>query len=88
MMKIESFGIGCMRCTEITGRAKQAVKELGIDAEVVKVQDIDAIANYRVLRLPALALDGVIKITGNVPKVKKIKEWIKENELKAINSSL
>ena len=78
MKKIEILGIGCMRCGEITERAKRAAKELGVDAEVVKVQDIEAIANYRVLRLPALAVNGVIKITGNVPEVKKIKEWIKE----------
>jgi len=78
MKKIEILGIGCLRCGEITERATQAVKELGIDAEVIKVQDIEAIANYRVLRLPALAVDGVIKIEGNVPELEEIKEWIKE----------
>ena len=62
---------------QITERAKQAVQELGIDAEVIKVQDIEAIANYGVLRLPALAVDGVIKVVGNVPEVEEIKEWIK-----------
>jgi small redox-active disulfide protein 2 len=77
MRKIEILGIGCMRCAEITEHAKQAVKELGVDAEVIKVQDIEAIANYRVLRLPALAVDGVVKIAGNVPKVEEIKTWIK-----------
>ena len=45
MKKIEVLGIGCMRCAQITERAKQAVKELGIDAEIIKVQDIEAIAN-------------------------------------------
>ena len=77
MKKIEILGIGCMRCAETTERAKQAVKELGIDAEVIKVQDIKAIANYGVLALPALAVDGVIKIEGNVPKVEEIMAWIK-----------
>jgi len=46
MKKIEILGIGCLRCAEITERAKQAVKELGTDAEVIKVQDIEATANY------------------------------------------
>jgi small redox-active disulfide protein 2 len=77
MKKIEILGIGCMRCDLITERAKQAVKELGIDAGVIKVQDLKAIANYGVLTLPALAVDGVIKIAGNVPEVEEIKEWIK-----------
>ncbi len=78
MRKIEILGIGCMRCGEITERAKQAVKELGIDAEVTKVEDIEAIANYGVLALPALAVDGVIKVAGNVPEVEEIERWIKE----------
>jgi small redox-active disulfide protein 2 len=77
MKKIEILAIGCMRCAEITERAKQAVKELGIDAEVIKVQDIKAIADYGVLALPALAVDGVIKIAGNVPEMEEIKKWIK-----------
>jgi small redox-active disulfide protein 2 len=78
MEKIEILGIGCLRCGEITRRAKQAVKELGANAEVINLEDIEAIANYRVLRLPALAVDGVIKIAGNVPEVEEIKKWIKE----------
>ena len=78
MKRIEILGIGCMRCAEIAERVKQAVKEFGIDAEVIKVQDIKAIANYGVLALPALAVDGVIKIAGNVPEVKEIRKWIKE----------
>ena len=77
MKKIEILGIGCMRCAEITERAKQAVKELGIDVEVIKVEDIKAIANYGVLALPALAVDGVIKVAGNIPEVEEIKGWIK-----------
>lgn len=87
MRKIEILGIGCMRCAEITERAKQAVKELGIDAEVIKVQDIEAIANYGVLALPALAVDGVIKIAGNVPEVEEIKEWIKKEVKRDENST-
>ena len=77
MKKIETLGIGCMRCNQIADRAKQAVKELGISAEVSKVQDIEAITSYGVLALPALPVDGVIKVAGNVPEVEEIKEWIK-----------
>ena len=50
---------------------------MGIDAEVVKVQDIKTITNYGVLITPALVVDGVIKVAGKVPKVEEIKEWIK-----------
>ena len=50
---------------------------MGIEAEVVKVQDIKAITNYGVLITPALVVDGVVKVAGKVPKLEEIKGWIK-----------
>jgi protein-disulfide isomerase len=50
---------------------------LGIEADVVKVQDIKAITNYGVLVTPALVVDGVVKVAGKVPKLEEIKGWIK-----------
>ena len=50
---------------------------MGIDAEVIKVQDIKTITNYGVLMTPALVVDGVVKVAGKLPKVEEIKGWIK-----------
>ena len=77
MKKIEVLGMGWAKCNQLAERAKDAVKELGIDAEVVKVQDIKTITNYGVLITPALVVDGVVKVAGKAPKVEEIKEWIK-----------
>ena len=77
MRKIEILGMGWPKCNQLAERAKEAVKELGIDAEVIKVQDIKTITNYGVLITPALVVDGTVKVAGKVPKVEQIKEWIK-----------
>ena len=77
MKKIEILGMGWLKCNQLAERAKEAVKELGIHAEVVKVQDIKTITNYGVLITPALVVDGVVKVAGKVPKIDQIKEWIK-----------
>ena len=77
MKKIEILGMGWAKCNQLAERAKDAVKELGIDAEVVKVQDIRTITNYGVLITPALVVDGVVKVAVKVPKIDQIKEWIK-----------
>ena len=77
MKKIEILGMGCARCNQLEERAREAVNAMRIDAEVIKVQDIKAIANYGVLVTPALVVDGVVKVAGKVPKVEEIKEWIK-----------
>jgi len=50
---------------------------LGIEAEVTKVDDLRKITGYGVLMTPALVVDGVVKVSGKVPKVEEIKGWIK-----------
>jgi small redox-active disulfide protein 2 len=77
MKKIEILGMGCPKCNQLAERAKEAVRELGIEGEVVKVQDIKTITNYGVLITPALVVDGVVKVAGKVPKLEEIKAWIK-----------
>ena len=77
MKKIEVLGMGWPKCNQLEERAKEAVKELGIEAEVVKVKDIKTISDYGVLMTPALVVDGVVKVAGKIPKVEEIKEWIK-----------
>ena len=77
MKKIEVLGMGCPKCNQLLQRTNEAVKDLGIEAEVVKVQDIRTISEYGILITPALAVGGVVKVAGKVPKVEEIKEWIK-----------
>jgi small redox-active disulfide protein 2 len=68
-MLIEILGSGCSRCFELERRARQAVKQAGIPAEVTHVNDMRAIAERGVLRTPALAVDGAVRLTGSVPPV-------------------
>ena len=76
-MKIEILGIGCAKCKKTYANAEQAVKELGISAEIVKVEKIDEIMKYSVMMTPAVVVDGVVKCSGKMPSVEEIKGWIK-----------
>ena len=76
-MKIEVLGMGCVNCNKLYQNALEAVKLSGKKAEVIKVEDIQKIMAYGVMSTPALVVDGVVKVTGRVPKVEQIKEWIK-----------
>jgi small redox-active disulfide protein 2 len=76
-MKIEVLGMGCANCNKLYQNALEAVKMSGKHVEVAKVEDIKKIMGYGVLSTPALAIDGVLKVAGKVPKVEEIKEWIK-----------
>ncbi|HOP66976.1 MAG TPA: thioredoxin family protein [Methanoregulaceae archaeon] len=74
MVKIEVLGTGCMKCKRLMKNVEKAVKELGIDAEIVKVDDIVEIMDRGVMLTPALAVNGEMKISGRVADVKELKE--------------
>ena len=40
-MKVQILGTGCPRCRKLEANARKTIEELGVDAEVEKVQDID-----------------------------------------------
>ncbi len=76
-MKIEILGTGCAKCKATEKIVKQAVEELGIQAEVVKVEDLQDIVDRGVMMTPAVVVDGEIKIVGHTPTVDEIKKIIK-----------
>lgn len=73
-MKIEILGTGCAKCKKLYENARQAVKDLDVNAEVVKVEDIQDIMNAGVMMIPALAVDGDVKSTGKLLGVDDIKK--------------
>lgn len=83
-MKVQILGTGCPRCKKLEANARKAIEELGIDAEIEKVQDIKEITKFGVMMTPALAIDGKVKSTGEIAPVKKIKKWLQEVALKRL----
>jgi small redox-active disulfide protein 2 len=56
--------------------AEAAVRELGIEAKVEKISDLGAIIALGALMTPALAIDGQVKVVGQVPSPKEIKKLL------------
>ncbi len=73
MRKIEVLGTGCSKCDRLEKFARKAAKELGMDVEIVKVDDIQEIMNRGVMMTPALYIDGEAVAVGRVPSVEEIK---------------
>jgi small redox-active disulfide protein 2 len=76
-MKLEILGTGCPKCIKLEELTRKAVSELGLEAEITKVKDINQIMNYGVMMTPALVVDGVVKVVGKVPSLEDIKKYIK-----------
>jgi small redox-active disulfide protein 2 len=85
MMTIEVFGLGCENCSRLESNVRKAVDELGIVAEVVRVEDFEVLIRRGVKSTPGLAIDGRIASMGRVPSVDQIKEMLgKGSDLKSV----
>jgi small redox-active disulfide protein 2 len=73
-MKIKVLGPGCANCVNLEKAARQAVVDLGIDAEIEKVTDYAAIVGYGVMRTPALVVDEELVLSGRVPTAAQVRE--------------
>ena len=75
-MIIKVLGTGCANCKTLEKHTRQAVAELGNGAEVLKVDDITKIIEYKVMRTPALVIDEKVVMNGRVPSVTELKDII------------
>jgi small redox-active disulfide protein 2 len=76
-MEIKVLGPGCPNCHTMEQLAKTAVKELGIDAGIEKVSEIQEIMRYT-MSTPGLVVNGKLKHSGKpLPSLEKVKDLIK-----------
>ena len=71
-MDIKVIGAGCDKCDTLFENTKEAVKELSLDCEVKKIENLIEIVKLGVMSSPALMVDGKIYISGRSAKVKEI----------------
>jgi len=78
-MEIKVLGTGCARCKSLEKVTRKAVEELSLDASVEKVEDIQKIMEYAVMRTPALVINEKVVMTGQVPKITELKDLLINN---------
>jgi small redox-active disulfide protein 2 len=78
MKIIKVLGPGCPKCKTTFHNVEEAVKQVGIEAEVIKIEDIDEMMQYNVLTTPVLMIDDMVKIKGRIAQIDEIKEFLKQ----------
>jgi len=78
-MEIKVLGTGCSKCKTLLSTVEQAVSELGLDAKVIKVDDILQIVEYKVLGLPALVVDEKVLSAGVTLSKDEVKNYLTQN---------
>jgi small redox-active disulfide protein 2 len=76
MKKIQILGTGCPKCKTLTANADAAVKALGIEASIEKVEKLQDILEFGVMMTPALVIDGKVKSAGKVLTPDDIKKLL------------
>jgi small redox-active disulfide protein 2 len=77
-MIIKILGTGCPNCLKLEASARIAAKELGLDAEIVKVTDMVGISAYGILRTPGLVVDEKVVSYGRVLNPAEVKALLEK----------
>ena len=77
-MKIEIMGTGCPKCKATEKNVRKAVDELKIQAEIIKVEDLQEIINRGVMMTPAVFIDGKAVVVGHIPSPDEIKKLLQK----------
>jgi len=75
-MEIKILGTGCAKCNKLEEMVRAAVVELGLDAEIIKITDLNEILEYDIMMTPGLVVDGEIICSGRLPKKDEILNWL------------
>lgn len=74
--QVKVLGPGCAKCKTTYNNVLEAVKQLGIEADITKIEDIEEMMKYNVLTTPVLMIDEVIKVKGRVADISEIKQLL------------
>ena len=74
MKTLQILGTGCPKCKKLAETTEEAARSLGLEYRMEKVTDIQAIMGFGVMTTPALAVDGVVQVSGKVPSAEEMKK--------------
>jgi small redox-active disulfide protein 2 len=78
MKQIKVLGSGCKKCTKTAESIERIALEQGIEVNVTKETDVQAIMAYNVMSTPAVVVDEKLVHSGSMPHTDQIKEWLSQ----------
>jgi len=79
-MKIKVLGTGCPKCKALEKATQNAVADLGIDANIVKEEDIMKIMGYGIMHTPGLVINEKVVFSGRIPSASELRDLIIQNQ--------
>lgn len=75
-MEIKVLGPGCAKCKTTYNVIEKVIKENNLDVKLIKVDDIMEMMNYNIMTTPAVVVDEVVKMKGQVPTESDVKKLL------------
>ena len=79
-MEIKILGTGCSNCKALEKSVINALADMDLSANVSKVEDIQKIMAYGIMRTPGLVIDEKVVLAGRIPSLNELKEIIVKNK--------
>ena len=76
MKQIKILGTGCPKCSQLAKNVDTVAQEMGIEYKIEKVTELNDIMQYGVMITPALVVDDQVKVSGKVPSLNEIKNYL------------
>ena len=76
MLTIKVLGSGCANCKRVEQIARQAVEEMSLEAEIIKVTEYPDIMKYNIMSTPGLVVNEKIVSTGRIPTPAEVTTWL------------
>lgn len=73
-MEIIVLGTGCAKCKTTYEKVQKVLADNNITADLKKEENILEIMKYNIMSLPAVVVDGEVKLKGYVPSEEEIKK--------------
>ena len=70
------MGPGCAKCKTTYNVIEKVIKENNLDVKLTKVDDIMEMMNYNIMTTPAVVVDEVVKMKGQVPTESDVKQLL------------
>lgn len=76
MKNIKVLGTGCANCKTTLKLIDEIARAQGVDVELEKVEDMQAIMSYGVMSTPGVVVDGKVMHAGGIPGRDTIAGWL------------
>lgn len=75
-MEIKVLGPGCSRYKTTYQVIEKVIRENNLDVKLTKVDDLMEMMKYNIMTTPAVVVDEVVKMKGQVPTESDVKKLL------------